>query len=71
MKKLKKVLMKGKKIHDGDDEYAVKDEKYGKKMVKKDAKDMKTAGIASKLKKSEKDMGYSKKPKVKPMKKGK
>ncbi len=71
MKSMKKILMKGKKIKDGDDKYVDKDEIYDKKMIKKDAKCMKTAGIANKLNKAEKEMGYSKKPKVKPMKKGK
>ena len=50
-------------------DYAEDDEKYDKKMAKKDAKGMKTAGLALKLKQSEKEEGYSKKPKVKPQKK--
>lgn len=49
--------------------YAEDDEKYDKKQVKKDAKGMKTAGLALKLKESEKEEGYSKKPRVKPQKK--
>ena len=51
--------------------YVERDEKYDKKMLKKDSKGMKTAGIAVELKLSEKEQGYSKKPKVKPVKKGK
>jgi hypothetical protein len=38
---------------------------------KKDYKGMSTAGIATELKLSQKEQGYSKKPKVKPQKKGK
>jgi hypothetical protein len=45
------------------------DEKYDKKLAKKDKKKMKTAGIATALKKSEKEEGYSSKPGVKPQKK--
>lgn len=58
-----------KKKSDADDKYVVKDEKYDRKMVKKDAKRMKTAGLAAALKKSQKEMGKTDKPKVKPMKK--
>ena len=58
-----------KRKSDADDKYVIKDEKYDKKMLKKDEKSMKTAGIATALKKSQKEMGKSKKPKVKPMKK--
>lgn len=47
------------------------DEVYDKKTAKKEMKSMKTAGLAKALKKSEKEMGYSKKPRVKPQKKGK
>ena len=46
--------------------YVEADEAYDKKSLKKDAKILKTAGLATALKKSEKEMGYSKKPKVKP-----
>ena len=53
----------------GDDKYTEKDEKYDKKMHKKDAKNMKRAGVAVALKDAEKEMGYSKMPKVKPTKK--
>lgn len=49
--------------------YVESDEEYDKKMTKKDAKGMKTAGIAKKLKESEKEEGYSKKPRVQPQKK--
>ena len=38
-------------------DYAEDDEKYDKKMAKKDAKGMKTAGLALKLKQSEKEEG--------------
>lgn len=53
----------------GDDKYEEKYEKYDKKMKKKDAKNMKRAGIAVAFKDAEKEMGYSKMPKVKPIKK--
>lgn len=58
---------KGKMVKGCD--YAEDDEKYDKKMIKKDAKGMRTAGLALKLKESEKEEGYSKKPRVKPQKK--
>ncbi len=63
----KKMVPKGKVVKGCD--YAESDEKFDKKMLKKDAKGMKTAGLALKLKKAEKDEGYSKKPRVKPQKK--
>lgn len=50
-------------------DYVAADEEYDKKMAKKEVKNMKTAGIAKELKKSQKEEGYSKKPKVKPQKK--
>jgi hypothetical protein len=49
--------------------YVEADEKFDKKSLKKDAKGMKSAGIANKLKSAEKEEGYSKKPKVKGQKK--
>lgn len=49
--------------------YVGADEKYDKRQTKKDMRGMKTAGLAVKLKKSQKEEGYSKKPKVKPQKK--
>ncbi len=55
---------------DSDDIYVVKVEKKAKKMKESDRKEMKTAGIATELKKAEKEMGKAKLPKVKPMKKG-
>lgn len=58
-----------KKMKSGDDKYVAKDEKYIKKMKKKAVKGMKTAGIANELKESQRQMGYSKMPKVKPQKK--
>lgn len=64
---VKKMKPKGKMVKGCD--YAEDDEKYDKKMIKKDAKGMKTAGLALKLKESEKEEGYSKKPRVKPQKK--
>lgn len=61
--------MKSKKVPGNN--YVEKDEKYDKKMKKKDYKGMGTVGIATELKLSQKEQGYSKKPKVKPQKKGK
>lgn len=49
--------------------YVAADEQYDKKMEKKELKGMSTAGIATELKESESEQGYSKKPKVKPQKK--
>ena len=51
--------------------YVAADEAYDKKTAKKEMKSMKTAGVAKALKNSQKEMGYSKKPRVKPQKKGK
>lgn len=62
-------MAKKKMMQNGDDSYVAKDEKYNKKMKKKDAKSMKTAGVANALKKSQSKMGYAKLPKVKPSKK--
>lgn len=59
-----------KKVKSGDDKYVAKDEVYNKKMKKKAVKGMKTAGIAKELKESQREMGYSKMPKVKPQRKG-
>ena len=64
---VKKKMSKSKSVKGCD--YVEADEKFDKKMNKKDAKGMKTAGIALKLKESEKEEGYSKKPKVKGQKK--
>ncbi len=64
----KKMMAPKGKVVKGCD-YSEDDEKYDKKMTKKDAKGMKTAGLALKLKESEADQGYSKKPRVKPQKK--
>lgn len=63
----KKISQKGKVVKGCD--YVESDEKYDKKMKKKEEKGMKTAGLALKLKESEKEEGYSKKPRVKPQKK--
>lgn len=49
--------------------FVVVDEQYDRKMEKKDMKKMRTAGVAKALKESEKEMGYSNKPRVKPQKK--
>lgn len=56
-----------KKIKGGN--YTEKDEKYDKKTLKKERLGMNTAGIATELKESRKETGYSKKPKVKAQKK--
>ncbi len=64
---IKKMMPKGKKVKGCD--YVEDDEIYDKKMTKKDAKGMTTAGLALKLKQSEKEEGYSKKPQVKGQKK--
>ncbi len=55
---------------DGDNDYAVKDEKFDKRRQARLEKEMDTAGIATELKKSKKNMKGSKLPKVKPQKKG-
>ncbi len=49
--------------------YVEADEEYDKKQLKKGQKKMRTAGVARALKESEKEMGYSNKPRVKPQKK--
>ncbi len=49
--------------------YAEDDEEYDKKQIKKQGKDMRTAGLAKELKLAQKEEGYSKKPRVKPQKK--
>lgn len=48
--------------------YVEADEKYNKKMLKKEEKSMETAGVATALKKASKNK-KSKLPKVKPQKK--
>lgn len=63
----KMMKPKGKKVKGCD--YVGDDEEYDKKQVKKQGKDMRTAGVAVELKLSQKDQGYSKKPRVKPQKK--
>lgn len=60
-------MAKGKKVSGCD--YASDKEVYDRKKRKKDMEEMKTAGMARKLEKAEKDEGYSKKPRVKPAKK--
>lgn len=49
--------------------FAADDEVYDRKTTKKEMKSMKTAGLAKALKNSEKDEGYSSKPRVKAQKK--
>ena len=51
--------------------YISEDEEYDKKTRKKEDKSMKTPGMEKLLMKSEKNKGYSDKPQVKPVKKGK
>lgn len=63
----KKMMPKGKKVKGCD--YVGDDEEYDKKQVKKQGKDMRTAGVAVELKLSQKEQGYSKKPRVKGQKK--
>lgn len=60
----KKVMPKGRK-------FVEEDEKYNDKIMKKTEKGERSSGIAKSLKKSEKEEGYSKMPKVKPQKKTK
>ncbi len=49
--------------------YVGDDEEYDKKQIKKQGKEMRTAGVAKELKGAQKEEGYSKKPRVKPQKK--
>jgi len=63
----KKMSPKGKAVKGCD--YAGDDEEYDKKQIKKQGKNMRTAGVAKELKISQKEQGYSKKPRVKPQKK--
>lgn len=58
---------KGKKVKGCD--YVGADEEYDKKMIKKQGREMRTAGMAKELKLAQKQEGYSKKPQVKPQKK--
>jgi hypothetical protein len=67
MIKVMKLKPKGKKVK--GIAYVSEDEEFDKKTLKKEVKDMKTAGIAKELKLYEKEQGYSKKPRVKPQKK--
>lgn len=62
-------MAKSKKVSGNN--YVEIDEKYYKKLSNKELKEMSTAGVATALKKSEKEKGYSNKPRVKPQKKGK
>ena len=60
-------MPKGKKVKGCN--YVGADEEYDKKQIKKQGKEMRTAGVAKELKGSQKEQGYSKKPRVKPQKK--
>lgn len=60
-------MAKGKMVKGCD--YAEVDEKYEKKRKKKEMDSSKTAGLALRLKMSEKEEGYSNKPRVKAQKK--
>ncbi len=64
---VKMMKPKGKKVKGCD--YVSADEEFDKKQIKKQGKDMRTAGIAKELKLAQKEEGYSKKPRVKPQKK--
>jgi hypothetical protein len=57
----------GKKVKGQD--YVGADEEFDKKRIKKQGKEMRTAGIAKELKGAEKEQGYSKMPRVKGQKK--
>lgn len=59
--------MKNRKVKGCD--YAAADEEYDKKIAKKVAKGMRTAGIAIELKEAQSKQGYSKAPGVKGQKK--
>jgi len=63
----KKMMPKG-KIFKGKN-FVEADEEYDKKQIKKQGKEMRTAGLGLELKLSQKEQGYSKKPRVKPQKK--
>lgn len=63
----KMMTPKGKKVKGCD--YVGDDEEYNKKQVKKQGKEMRTAGVAKELKGSQKEQGYSKQPRVKAQKK--
>lgn len=62
-----KVLKK--KQPRGDGNLVEKSEKYNRGLQDKDFAGQHTKGIANKLAKAEKEMGYSKMPKVKPQRK--
>ncbi len=62
-----KMSTKGKKVK--GENYVGADEEYDKKQIKKQGKEMRTAGVAKELKGSQKEQGYSKKPRVKAQKK--
>lgn len=66
---MKSKRPKGKRVKGCD--YAEEKEMYDKASNKKIANGMRTAGMAKELELSEKDMGYSKKPRVKPQSKTK
>lgn len=61
------VMSKGKKVSGKN--YVEEDEEYDKKQIKKQGKQMRTAGMAKELKLAQKEEGYSDKPRVKGQKK--
>jgi hypothetical protein len=65
---VKKILKPKGKVVKGSN-YTENDEEYDKKQIKKQGKEMRTAGVAKELKLSQTEQGYSKKPRVKPQKK--
>ena len=62
-----KMSAKGKKVK--GENYVAADEEFQKKEAKKSIKKMSTAGLAKEMKESQKEQGYSKKPRVKAQKK--
>lgn len=60
-------MAKGRKVSGCD--YVSDDEKYDKKKRKKQGKEMRTAGLATELKESQRKQSYSKMPRVKGQKK--
>lgn len=63
----KKISPKGKIVK--GDKFISEEEEYDKKTRKKEDLSMKTAGMEKLLMKAEKEMGYSKKRRVRPLKK--
>ena len=67
MVKMKTAKMPKKKVQGSD--YVATDEKYDRATTKKEQRGMKTPGIATEIKESEKEQGYSKMIRVKGQKK--